>query len=111
MSSVSTKHTTTLEDTQIVGSLLTGDDRVTASAGDPVELGQGMVQLVSGDGEVKVPVAKAPGQVMVIVNTDDNDVIVRNNADDATLTTVAANKVAMCVSTDAGDNWKAGALA
>lgn len=114
MSSVSNKHTTTLEDTQIVGSLLSGDDRVTASDDTPVELGQGMVKLVSGSKYVKLPLAKAPGQVMVIVNTDDDAVKVTNNAgqsgSDKLITTVAANNVALCVSTDAGDNWKGGTL-
>jgi len=110
MSSVSNKHTTTLEDTQIAGSLLSGDDRVTASASTAVELGQGMVQLVSGSNKVKLPVAKAPGQLMVIVNTDSGTVDVTKNGGSA-LITVAANNVALCVSTDAGDNWKGGVLA
>jgi hypothetical protein len=37
--------------------------------------------------------------------------VIRNNADNASLATVGEGKIAICIATATGDNWKAGTTA
>jgi hypothetical protein len=61
---------------------------------------------------VKLPLATYAGQICIIVNVDDaQDCVIRNNADAASLATVGEGKIAICIATATGDNWKAGTTA
>ena len=64
-------------------------------------------QVISGDDthKVKLPLAINYGQIKFILNTGSNSVVIRNNADDADKLTLASGKIAMCISTNSGDNW------
>ena len=94
--------------TQAAGALYSGNTTVRAAA-TAEALDSGLVQLVDSTDDahkVKMPLAAGGGQLMVIVNVDSaQDVVVRNNADDATLLTLGEGKTAICVSTASGDNW------
>ena len=104
MSSVSNKHTTTLEHVQVIGSLFSNAPVVEGGASD-VELGQAVVQLVekgAGD-KLKLPPAKAGGQLMIVHNKGSDEVkLTINKTITQTLTTTQS---VMVVSTDAGANW------
>ena len=61
---------------------------------------------------VKLPLATYAGQICIIVNVDTaKDCVIRNNADNASLATVGEGKIAICIATATGDNWKAGTTA
>jgi hypothetical protein len=55
--------------------------------------------------KVKLPLAQTIGQLKIILNTSGNSVVIRNNADNDTILTLAAGKLALCISTSLGDNW------
>ena len=56
--------------------------------------------------EVKMPLATSAGQIIIVTNVDSaQDVVIKNNADDATLATVGEGVGAILVSTATGDNW------
>tara|TARA_B100000963_G_scaffold150542_1_gene131261 strand:- start:169 stop:501 length:333 start_codon:yes stop_codon:yes gene_type:complete len=104
MSSVSNKHTTTLEHVQVIGSLFSNAPVVKGDT-SAVELGQAVVQLVEkGDGLlIKLPPAKAGGQLMIVHNKGSEDVKLTIN--DSTEPTLSQSQSVMVVSTDAGANW------
>ena len=95
---------------QIAGAFYSGVSTITANAtASSAPLGDGPVQLVdSGNNshKVQLPLAKDAGQLMIVRNVDDaQDVVIRNNADGATLLTLGEGKTAILVSTASGDNW------
>ncbi len=56
--------------------------------------------------KVKLPLAGAAGQLLFVLNVDaSQDVVVRNNADGATVATIGEGIGLTLVSTAAGDNW------
>ena len=79
------------------------------AAGTAVELDSRPVQFVDStdDGhKVKMPLAVAGGQLMIIINVDSaQECLVRNNADDATIATLVEGKIGIFVSSASGDNW------
>ena len=104
MSPTENKNTTTLEHVQVIGSLFSNAPVVEGGASD-VELGQAVVQLVekgAGD-KLKLPPAKAGGQLMIVHNkgSDSVKLIINKNI---TQTLINSESV-MVVSTDAGANW------
>ena len=88
-----------------------GDSVITAGA-DAVALGSQPYQLVSstdGAHKVKLPLAHAAGQLIVLLNTGAGGAVVdvRNNADDAmVINNLGTGKIGVCISTASGDNWK-----
>jgi len=88
-----------------------GADSVITAAGTAVALGSQPYQLVSstdGNHKVKLPLAHAAGQLIVLLNTGAGGqaVDVRNNADGAfVIENLGAGKVGVCISTASGDNW------
>lgn len=75
-----------------------------------------IVQLVDSTNaadtdQALMPLASAAGQLLVILNIDSaQDVVIRNNADDATLATIGEGKGAILIATASGDNWKCTSL-
>lgn len=93
---------------QIAGAFYSGVSTIRAAA-SAASLGEGPVQLVDSTDDahkVKLPLAQDAGQLMVVRNVDSaQDVVIRNNADDASVVTLGEGKTAILVSTAAGDNW------
>lgn len=106
--SAATSTTTIAGSLSLDGGLYSSNGTVTA-LGTAVALDDGVVQTVDSANDahkVKVPLAKAAGQLMIIRNVDNaQDAVIRNNADDASLLTLGEGKTAILVSTAAGDNW------
>ena len=106
--SAATSTTTIAGSLSLDGGLYSSNGTVTA-LGTAVALDDGVVQTVDSADDahmVKVPLAKAAGQLMIIRNVDDSqDAVIRNNADNATLVTLGEGKTAILVSTASGDNW------
>ena len=93
---------------QVKNAFYSNPETITA-AGTAVQLDSRPVQLVdsaSDTHKVKMPLAAGGGQLMVIINVDSGqDVVVRNNADDASLATLGQGKIGIFVSSASGDNW------
>ena len=89
-----------------------GATTMITAAASAVALGSQPYQTVSstdGNHKVKLPLAHAAGQLIVILNTGAGGqaVDVRNNADGAhVIENLGATKLGVCISTAAGDNWK-----
>jgi len=93
------------------GALYTAGSASAAVTTTGPELTGQLVELVTSDGNAKrvsLPLATGAGQMVFVVETaGTNSAVVRNQANDTTLATVAANTYVLCVSTASGDNWKA----
>ncbi len=55
--------------------------------------------------QVILPLAPAAGHTIFVLNIGTHDVVVRNNADDATKLTAGEDTAFACIATAAGDNW------
>ncbi len=87
-----------------------GTASVTTAAGTAAALLSSPYQLITSSNnahKVKLPLAHAAGQLIIILNTSSTHAaVVRNNADDANVVaSLAVAKVASFISTAAGDNW------
>tara|TARA_R100001509_G_C4816429_1_gene198243 strand:+ start:110 stop:475 length:366 start_codon:yes stop_codon:yes gene_type:complete len=70
------------------------------------------VDSTNNSHKTKMFLASHVGQLVLVHNVDSGqDVVLRNNADDATLATLGEGALAFIVATAAGDNWTvAGAI-
>ena len=96
------------------GSLGKVPDTVRA-ASSAEQLSEGIyvrVDSTNNSHKVKMFEATHVGQLVLVHNVDSGqDVVLRNNADDATLATLGEGALAFIVATAAGDNWTvAGAI-
>lgn len=90
--------------------LYSANGTVTAAATNGTQLDSALIQTVTAgvhDHRVQMPLAKGPGQVMILRNVGATyRVDIRNNANDADiLNPFQAGKTAICYSTASGDNW------
>jgi hypothetical protein len=99
--------------TQLGSAVYTAGTATAAVATTGPELTGQLVELVTSDGNTKrvsLPLAAGAGQMVWVVETaGTNSVVVRNQANDATLATITANLMCLFVSTASGDNWKSAA--
>ncbi len=87
-----------------------GTATITTAAGTAAALLDSPYQLITssnGSHKVKMPLAHAAGQLIIILNTSSTHAaVVRNNADDGNvIASLGVGKIASCISTAAGDNW------
>lgn len=97
---------------QMAGAIYTAGTATAAVATTGPTLTGQLVELVTSDGNTKrvtLPLATGAGQMIFVVEiAGTNSFQIRNNANDANVgSAVAANTYLLCVSTAAGDNWKA----
>ena len=84
---------------------------IRATAAPAAALGEALIQLVDSTDSlhtVKVPLARGPGQIIIVCNVDSAEsAVIRNNADDGNLAVATAGASVFLRSSAAGDNWTA----